>query len=186
MAEHQVFYAAEEEHFNCPIGMMTMGFHIPPQRQAEAEAIVKTMCDLEYISPAEAATLPSVSKDHRGIVYGPLSQMPVDPDIALFFCKPGQAMLLAEASGCVDWTGQGVTAFGRPTCAAIPTALKLESISMSMGCVGFRVYTGLPDEELVIAVPRGQLPALAERLNTTLRANSALEQFHTQRRGQAR
>lgn len=182
MAERQVFYAAEEDHFNCPIGMMTMGFRIPPQRQAEAEAIVKTMCDLEYISPEEAATLPSVSKDHRGIVYGPLSQMPVNPDVALFFCKPGQAMLLAEASGGVTWTGQGISAFGRPTCAAIPTALKLGNISMSVGCVGFRVYTGLPDEEMVIAVPRGQLQGLADRLGTTLAANSALEQFHTQRR----
>ncbi len=93
-------------------------------------------------------------------------------------------MLLAEASGSVTWTRQGMTAFGRPTCAAIPMALRSSNVSISVGCVGFRVYTGLPDEELMIAVPRSQIQALAERLDTIVSANSAVEAFHTQRRSQ--
>ena len=182
MAEREVFYAAEEDHFNCPIGVMTMGFQIPAERQGEAESIIATMCELEYISPEEAGVLPSVERGHKGIVYGPLARMPVEPDVALFFCKPGQAMLLAESCGSVSWTSQGMTAFGRPTCAAIPVAMELVNATASMGCIGFRVYTGIPEEEMMIAIPRQQLQGLADRMDTTLSANSALEEFHTQRR----
>ena len=184
MAERGVFYASEEDHFICPIGVMTMGFQVPADRQAEAESIVNTMCELEYITPEEARTLPSVPKGHKGIVYGPLAQMPVDPDVALFFCKPGQAMLLAESAGCVAWTGQGITAFGRPTCAAISVALQFGNTSASMGCIGFRVYTNIPDEELPVAMPARELEELASRLDTILAVNSALEEFHTQRQAQ--
>jgi uncharacterized protein (DUF169 family) len=182
VAEREVFYASEQQHLNCPVGVMTMGFQIPPERRAEADAIVGTMCNLEYITLEEARALPTVEKPHRGIVYGPLAQMPVDPDIALFFCRPGQAMLLAEASGCVDWTGMGMAAMGRPTCAALPMALRSGKAALSMGCIGFRVYTQIPDQELLIAVPGDQLPALVERLDTIVSANAALQEFHTGRR----
>ena len=184
MAERSVFYAAEDEHLHCPVGVITMGFQTPPDRQAEAEAIVNTMCELEYITPEEAASLPSVKKNHKGIVYGPLAQLPVDPDVAVFFCKPGQAMLLAESSGCIDSTGQGMTAFGRPTCAAVPISLQSGNPTVSMGCVGFRVYTQIPDEEMMLAVPREELQGLVDRLDTIISANSALEEFHTQRAAQ--
>ena len=182
LAEQQVFYAAEDEHLNCPIGVMTMGFQIPEDRQEEADSIVGTMCELEYITPEEANAMPSVPGDHKGIVYGPLAQMPVEPDVAVFFCNPGQAMLLTEASGGVSLTGEGMTAFGRPTCAAVPMALKSMNTSMSVGCVGFRVYTGIPDEELMIVVPRDQIKRLVDKLAATVSANSTLEEFHTQRR----
>ena len=184
MAEREVFYAAEEEYFNCPIGVMTMGFQVPVERQEEADSIITTMCELEYFDPDEASALPSVSGAHQGIVYGPLARMPVEPDVALFFCKPGQAMLIAESCGSFSWTSQGMTAFGRPTCAAIPVALQSRKASASMGCIGFRVYTGIPDEEMMIAIPRGELQGLVDRMETTVSANSALEAFHTQRRAQ--
>jgi uncharacterized protein (DUF169 family) len=107
--------------------------------------------------------------------------MPVEPDVVLFFARPGQAMLLAEASNAVSLTGGGMAAFGRPTCAAIPVAMKAGQPIVSMGCIGFRVYTNIPDDELLMAVPGPQLKSLLERLDTMVNANSALEQFHTER-----
>ena len=114
MAERGVFYASEEDHYICPIGVMTMGFQIPADRQAEAESIVNTMCELEYITPEEARALPSVPKGHKGIVYGPLAQMPVDPAVALFFCRPAQPTLRAEPPGRIACTGRRVTALALP------------------------------------------------------------------------
>ena len=43
MAERAVFYASEEEHRHCPVGMMTMGFQVAPEGQSEAEAIVTAL-----------------------------------------------------------------------------------------------------------------------------------------------
>ncbi len=181
MAERGIFYATEEQHRKCPVGVITMGFQVAPEDQEEAQAIVDTMCELEYLTPEEVGAIPSVTSGHKGIVYGPLAQMPVDPDVVLFFARPGQAMLLAEASDSVSWTGSGIAAFGRPTCAAVPMALKAGHPSVSMGCIGFRVNSGIPDDELLMAVPGVQIASLLERLDVTVNANSALEQFHTDR-----
>lgn len=180
--QREVIYAPGDAHVNCPIGVMTMGFQIPEDRKEEAETIVNTMCELEYISPEEAASLPSIKGDHNGIVYGPLTDMPVDPDVAIFFGRPSQAMLLVESSGCVDWTGEGISAFGRPTCAAVPMAVQAGSAAMSLGCIGFRVYTDTPEEEMIVAVPSSGLQELLDRLDTIVNANAALEEFHTKRR----
>jgi len=181
MAEQGVFYATEQQHRNCPVGVMTMGFQVAPEGEEEAKAIIDAMCELEYLSPEEVTAIPGVPPGHKSIVYGPLAQMPVDSDVVLFFARPGQAMLLAEASDSVSWTGSGISAFGRPTCAAIPMALKSGVPSMSMGCIGFRVNSGISDDELLMAVPGAQLESLLGRLDTTVNANSALEQFHTER-----
>ncbi|MDP7620130.1 MAG: DUF169 domain-containing protein [Dehalococcoidia bacterium] len=182
MGRDQVVYAPVSTHLNCPIGMMTMGFQVPDDRMEEAKTIVDTMCELEYISPEEAASLPSVPGNHSGVVYGPLANLPAVPDVIIFSTRPGQAMLLAESSGCVDWTDQGMSAFGRPTCAVVPTAIEMGKAAMSVGCIGFRVYTGTPDEELIVAVPKAGLQNVLDGIDTTVNANAALEKFHTNRR----
>jgi uncharacterized protein (DUF169 family) len=115
-------------------------------------------------------------------VYGPLANLPAVPDVIIFSTRPGQAMLLAESSGCVDWTDQGMSAFGRPTCAVVPTAIEMGKAAMSVGCIGFRVYTGTPDEELIVAVPKAGLQNVLDGIDTTVNANAALEKFHTNRR----
>ena len=178
----QVFYADASQHANCPVGLHTMGFQAPPAKQEELMGLISTMVKLEYLDMQEVAAIPTVQKPHRGIVYGPLAQMPVDPDVAVFVCTPSQAMLLAEASGKLAWTSGGATAFGRPTCATIPLALKTGNPSMSMGCVGFRVYTQIPDQEMVVTIPGKDLPSVLDKLDTIVNANAVLEEFHTKRR----
>ena len=184
LAEWETLYTEPEDHYNCPIGVLTMGFQIPADRQSEAQELLKTMCDIEYISQDELGDIPGVDRGHRGIVYGPLSQLPVDPDVALFICRPSQAMLLAEAGGQFAWTGGGSSAFGRPSCAVIPMALRSGAASFSMGCIGARVYAALGDEEMIVAIPGAQLPSLLEKLQTILGANSTLEELHVGRRAQ--
>ena len=63
-------------------------------------------------------------------------------------------------------------------------ALQAGKRGASMGCIGFRVYTEIPDEEMMLAVPRHEIQSLVERLDTIISANSVLEEFHTQRRAQ--
>ena len=91
-------------------------------------------------------------------------------------------MLVAEALGQVNWLQGGQTAFGRPTCAAIPRTLKTGDTSMSFGCVGARTYIGLTPAEMVITVPIQQFPGLVERLEIIASANAALAPFHQQQK----
>ena len=179
LAEKGVFYATAEDHQECPIGMMTMGFTMPETEQQRAQSLVKTMANIEYFSPAEVAALPVVQKPHSSIVYGRLDQLPVAADVVLCIIDTQQAMLVAEAMGNMNWLQQGgQAAFGRPTCAVIPRALHTGLTSMSFGCVGARTYTGLTPSELVLTLPGSEFAGLVERLAVIVNANNALAPFH--------
>jgi uncharacterized protein (DUF169 family) len=178
LAEQGVFYATAEDHQECPIGMMTMGFTMPESAQQRAQALVQTMANVQYFSPAEVSALPIVKKPHESIVYGRLDQIPMEADIVLCILNTQQAMLVAEAMGQVNWLQGGQAAFGRPTCGVIPRTLLTGETSMSFGCVGARTYLGLTPAELVLTVPGQKFAELVERLQTIVAANAALAPFH--------
>jgi uncharacterized protein (DUF169 family) len=179
LAEQGVFYATAEDHQQCPIGMLTMGFPMQAETQQFAQMVVKTMADVEYFSPAEVSALPVVEKPHENIVYGRLDQFPGQADVVLCILETQQAMLVAEAMGNADWLqAGGQSVFGRPTCAVIPRTLKTGTTSMSFGCVGARTYIGLAASELVLTLPGSQFSHLVERLETIVAANLALVPFH--------
>ena len=183
LAEQGVFYATAEDHQECPIGMMTMGFTMPEASQQRAQALVQTMADVQYFSPAEVAALPVVKKPHQNIIYGRLDHFPIEADVVLCILDTQQAMLVAEAMGNTNWLHQGgQSAFGRPTCAVIPRTMQIGTTSMSFGCVGARTYIGLPPSELVLTIPGSDFATLVERLETTTEANAALAPFHQQQK----
>lgn len=179
LAEQGVFYATAEDHQECPIGMMTMGFTMPEAAQQRAQGLVQTMADVQYFSPAEVSALPVVDKPHQSIVYGRLDQFPGEADVVLCILDTQQAMLVAEAQGNMNWLQQGgQSAFGRPTCAVIPRALRTGATSMSFGCVGARTYIGLTPGEVVLTLPASEFAGLVERLAVIVSANAALAPFH--------
>jgi len=183
LAEQGVFYATSDDHKQCPIGMMTMGFTMPESDQQRAQELVGTMASVQYFSPAEVSALPTVQKPHQSIVYGRLDQFPIEADVILCIIDTRQAMLLSEALGNADWLqGGGQSAFGRPTCAIIPRTLHTGKVSMSFGCVGARTYTGLAPSELVLTLRGSDLAALVERLQVIVSANNALAPFHQQQK----
>lgn len=183
LAEQGVFYATANDHKQCPIGMMTMGFTVPENDQQRAQELVGTMASIQYFSPAEVSALPTVKKPHQSIIYGRLDQFPVEADVILCIIDTQQAMLIAEAMRNMDWlNGGGQSAFGRPTCAIIPRTLHTGKLSMSFGCVGARTYTGLAPSELVLTLHGGDLTGLLERLDVIVSANNALAPFHQQQK----
>ena len=183
LAEKGVFYATSEDHQECPIGMMTMGFTMPEASQQRAQTLVQTMASVQYFSPAEVSALPTVNKPHQSIIYGRLDQFPVEADVVLCILDTQQAMLVAEAMGNMNWLHQGgQSAFGRPTCAIIPRAMLTGATSMSFGCVGARTYVGLTPSELVLTVPGSEFARLVGQLQITVSANAALAPFHQQQK----
>ncbi|HEV2580360.1 MAG TPA: DUF169 domain-containing protein [Ktedonobacteraceae bacterium] len=182
LAEQGVFYATAEDHQECPIGMLTMGFSMPEAAQQRAQELVQTMASVQYFSPAEVSALPIVQKPHTSVVYGRLDQFPVQADVMLCVLDTRQAMLVAEAMGNVNWLQGGQAAFGRPTCAVIPRAMQTGATSLSFGCVGARTYIDLQPSELVLTVPNDAFATLVERLQIIIDANAALAPFHAQQK----
>ncbi|MBV9231348.1 MAG: DUF169 domain-containing protein [Chloroflexi bacterium] len=182
LAEQGVFYATADDHQECPIGMLTMGFTMPAVAQQRAQALVETMASVQYFSPAEVSALPVVKKAHQSIIYGRLNQIFLAVDVVLCILDTQQAMLVAEALGQVNWLQGGQSAFGRPTCGVIPRTMQTGETSMSFGCVGARTYVGLTPGEVVLTVPAQNFADLVERLQTIVTANGALAPFHQQQK----
>ncbi len=182
LAENGVFYADAEDHKQCPIGMMTMGFQVPESDQQRAQELVQTMANVQYFSPAEISALPVVKQPHQNIAYGRMDQIPIPVDVVLCILDTQQAMLVAEALGQVNWLQGGQSAFGRPTCGVIPRTLQTGETSMSFGCVGARTYVELTPSELVLTAPAQRFAELVERLEIIVAAKNALAPFHQQQK----
>src|SRR3984957_18119585 len=149
-ADGKTFYTLPENHFNCAVGAYTHNIPLSPERAAETEQTLKKMFDLGYVTPEEDPQSPRLPKTPAAILYSPLGDSPVDPDVVLFACKPSAAMLLNEAAGRAG-VASGMPALGRPTCMALPATLAHGSI-MSLGCMGNRVYTGLGEDEMYLVL----------------------------------
>ncbi len=181
-ADGRVFYTVPENHFNCAVGAYTHNITLSPEREKETEQTLKMMFDLGYVKPEEVPHIPRLPKPPAAIVYAPLGEAPVAPDVVLFACKPSAAMLLNEAADRAGVTG-GAPALGRPTCMALPASLQYGAI-LSLGCVGNRVYTGLGEDELYFVLRGKDLAAVADSLTIITSANAALNDYAKGRRSQ--
>jgi uncharacterized protein (DUF169 family) len=182
-AEERIFYAPAERHFNCPVGAMVMGFELPTAIQAELLTVARMMGDCDYLTADEVPRIPSMKKAKKGIVYGPLKDFPIAPDIILLWLTPTQSMIFSEAAGSSKWSEIVSPApSGRPACAVVPLALERGQPTLSLGCMGMRTFTQITDGLLLAALPGHQAAEFLNRLETTVAANSAMQKFYQDRR----
>jgi len=182
-AEGRVFFTEASDHYHCPIGAHTHGIDLPAETARELEGLIGTMAQLQYIRMEEIPTIPQRHQSFGVAFYAPLTATPVDPDVVIVQGNPKQVMLLTEAEHAAGLPYDPAAQL-RPTCAIVPTATEAGRASLSLGCIGNRVYTGLADNELYIAIPGAQLNAVLEKLEAIVAANRTLEEFHQQRKGQ--
>lgn len=184
-AEKGVFYASAAQHFNCPVGSHVMGFDLPAEVQEQLGGFVQSMCDAQYLDMAEVAKIPAMTKKGAGVVYGPLVDFPVEPDVVLMWLTPSQAMVFNEATGNASWTAAAPpTVSGRPGCTAIPLAMVSDEPKMALGCIGMRTFTGIADDRLLVTVPGDKLDELTATLQTTVTANAGMQSFYEAHKAQ--
>ena len=178
-AEGGAFYTVPADHLNCPVGSYTHNIEMPPERQAELAGALSLMTDVGYIKMTEVPSVPQLPRSPEVIVYAPLADAPLTPDVVVLSGRPSKLMLLHEAAGRA---GVGTTPLlGRPTCMAVPAALS-GGIASSLGCIGNRVYTDVGDDEFYSVVSGADLGRVADALDTILSANLALATYHRDRR----
>lgn len=180
-AETGVFYAAAEDHYNCTLGTMVMGFELPEEQMNTLMTEVGMMCEMEYVREEEVPNVPKVEKQSSGIVYGPLAELPIAPDVVLLWVKPSQAMVVNETVGQMNWAASPAGVYGRPGCAAIPVALSQGNVSQSFGCTGMRIRSGISDEFMLMAVPGDKVESLAESLSQVTDVHEKLTAHYEQK-----
>jgi uncharacterized protein (DUF169 family) len=178
-ADGRTFSTVPGDHYNCPIGSYTHNIPLPPAREPELMQTLSLMAEIGYIRMEEVPAIPRLATTPGVVVYAPLGETPVEPDAVLVTGAPARLMLLHEAAARCGIGTQPL--FGRPTCMAVPASLE-QSVVSSMGCVGNRVYTGLPDSDLYTTIAGSQIRAVAGQLATIATANATLADYHQQRR----
>ncbi len=176
-ADGHTFFTEASDHFGCPIGSYTHGIDLPVETAKELEGLVGTMVQLEYINLAEVPGIPRRGEPFGVAIYAPLTTAAFAPDVVLVSGNAKQMMLLAEAAHLAGLDCDS-SMVGRPTCAAIPAVMQSGRTATNLGCIGNRVYTELPDDELYFAIAGTQLEKIVETLVTIAHANCELEKFH--------
>jgi uncharacterized protein (DUF169 family) len=176
----RTFYTTPENHHNCAIGSYTHNIALPAPRAHELEQTLTLMTGIGYIRMEEVGGIPRLPRTPGAIVYAPLGETPVDPDVVLFAGRPGRVMLLQEAAVRAG-VAAGVPLLARPTCMALPAALAQGAVA-STACIGNRVYTDVGEDELWVVMPGKDLSRVADELLTITDANNTLSDYHRDRR----
>lgn len=162
-AVDRAFSTRAEDHANCSVGSYTHGF--ATLAEAAAKADVGALFESGWVTEADVPGIAHVSQRPDSIVYGPLAEMPVVPDVVFLRLSAKQAMALDDALGRVRFEG-------KPQCHIVAIAKERGEPAISVGCMLSRVRTGMRNDELTCALPAARLPEIVEKL----RRNAAIEQ----------
>ena len=98
-AAGQAFYTVPADHYNCPIGSHTHGIKLPAPARRRARADAHPHGRHRLRAHGGSAGHPALPKAPGAVVYAPLGDTPLDPDVVLVAGRPGRLMLLLEAAG---------------------------------------------------------------------------------------
>ena len=182
LAATRTFVTTTKDHELCSIGVHTHQMAQPsPSHQAELKQALEAMSGLDYVREEEVAAIPVVQREVKHVIYGPLADFPLDPEVVLLFAHARQGLIPSEAAGRID--KDVPPAMGRPACAVVPQVLNQGYAAMSLGCCGARAYLdALSDSVAMWAFPGGKLDQYCEQIAVLARANKTLTAFHARRR----
>jgi uncharacterized protein (DUF169 family) len=180
-AQTGVFATMPSDHDLCGIGIYTHNLEGSPAAQKDLGDALRVFADLGYVRVQDIPLIPVLKNRPKTVIYGPLSQVPLPPDVVLLFVNADQTLVLSEASQQLE--GGLPPAMGRPACAVVPHALNNNQTALSLGCCGARAYLDiLTPGVAVYAIPGTKIEAFTERVAALATANAVLRAFHTLRR----
>jgi uncharacterized protein (DUF169 family) len=105
-------------------------------------------------------------RKYRALVLGPIAKSKFDPDIVLIYGTPAQMILVVNALQWRDYERLSFFCMGESSCADYIAECYLSNRpSLTIPCFGERVYGHAQEEELVIAIPSGQMAKVLEGLS---------------------
>lgn len=175
------FATSASDHSLCAIGVYTHNLQTSPAQQTDLMDALKVFGELEYVRPEDLALIPVLGAQPGYVVYAPLADSPLPPDVVLLFVNANQTLILSEATQQVE--NQNAPAMGRPACAIVPQVMNTGRAALSLGCCGARAYLDvLTDDVAVFAIPGDKLEAYTRRIEALANANKVLAKFHSIRR----
>jgi uncharacterized protein (DUF169 family) len=165
----------------CAIGVYTHHLQSSPAQQTDLLDALKVFGELSYVREEDIALIPVLQSQAEYVIYSPLADTRLSPDVVILFVNANQTLILAEATQQVE--NQSPPAMGRPACAVVPQVMNTGRAALSLGCCGARAYLDvLTDTVAIFAMPGAKLEAYAQRIKALTTANAILSKFHHIRR----
>ena len=86
-AATRTFVTAPGDHDLCAIGTFTHNLAVTPAHEVDRRDALKVFADLGYVRPEDIQQIPVLARRPAHVVYGPLAQAPVAPDVVLLFVR---------------------------------------------------------------------------------------------------
>lgn len=171
---------SSRDHALCAVGSYTHNLELSATEQSELHESLAIFGSLGYVRPEDLPLIPVLKKAPKHVIYAPLAQSPLLPEVVLLLCDASQTLIISEAVQQVEH--RYPPALGRPACAVIPQVANTGLAALSLGCCGARAYVDAFTSDLVLcALPGANLGAYVERIASLASANSILSQFHKRR-----
>ncbi len=174
------FATSPTDHVLCAVGSYTHNLEMSAAQQTDLQDCLGVFGSLGYVTPEDLPLIPVLDRRPKHVVYSPLAQSPLPPEVVLLFGDASQALIISEAVQQVE--RRNIPALGRPACAVIPQVANTGQAALSLGCCGARAYLDTFTTDLLIcALPGANLSTYVERVAALSGANSILSQFHRRR-----
>ncbi|MEK9946092.1 MAG: DUF169 domain-containing protein [Alphaproteobacteria bacterium] len=170
-ATERTFSTVAADHGNCSVGSLTHGFRTLDEVAGNED--VGALVGAEWVSPEIFPQIPVVKDKPEAVVYGPLADAPVAPDIVFIRLNGKQAMMLHDACPEIQFEG-------KPQCHVIPIAKDQGKIALSLGCMLSRVRTGMSNNEMTCAIPAAKVAEVIAALRTAAAADRKVAAYAAQ------
>lgn len=164
----RTFATVPADHGNCSVGSLTHG--LISLDEAATRADVEAVCEAGWVSPEMFPDIPTVRTRANAIVYGPLAEATVPPDVVFLRLIGKQVMQLHAAMPDLRFEG-------KPQCHIVAIAKEHNDVAVSVGCMLSRVRTGIPNAELTCAIPAGRVGEVIAALRTSCGADRLVAQY---------
>jgi uncharacterized protein (DUF169 family) len=167
-AGERTFVTLPEDHGNCSVGSLTHGLKTLDEVAGNSD--VAALLDSGWVSPEIVPQIPTVSERPGAIIYGPLAETPLDPDVVLLRVNGRQLMVLSDAM-------PGLRIEGKPQCHIVAVAKEQGEPAASVGCALSRARTGMQPHEMTCAIPADQLADVVTRVATTAEVDGVVAKY---------
>ncbi len=165
---NRTFATSPADHGNCSVGSLTHGLKTLDEVASNAD--VEAVCEAGWVTPEIFPHIPVVKTRYKSIIYGPLQEATIVPDVILLRVIAKQVMQIQAAV-------QGLLFEGKPQCHIVPLAKENNEIAVSTGCMLSRSRTGMKNDELTCAIPEGRLEEFLDALEKVISADSMVASY---------
>ena len=153
------FSTTASDHANCSVGSLTHGFLTLDEATPKDD--VGAVLESGWVDEASMASLTRVMTKPGSVIYGPLANSQIAPDVVLLRINGLGLMTLKDALPALRIEG-------KPQCHIIAIAKEHGAVAASVGCALSRARTGMKAEEMTCAIPGPRLNEVVEALEATV------------------